>query len=559
MMDYTRTKINEYAIATQIGNVVYTLYFGTADANINTYSDLFDIIKSTVTTSSWKNASWYHTTEGQTTSTTFPSVSDVNSARLFFKYAYLFNSYQPNDRTMYREDITLPAIANFVINRDKTEQENDAFKLHKAYTNRLDKFYHVTNWDMLGDNVEEREINIKINHIINMMASAGANSYVSTGIPRQKDEEWKGWENPEITSIANQDSYQFKLKYAWSRSGGEKFPEMNYRMGLDMRLSNYGVGTIQGSNYYTNVQEGVTYYGRYSFNNWWNTPNILDVIVTERTNCRIDSSYFTNTSKRLPTHGDNPTVSIVDRITSPIYEDLRIFNSFFQQVFNYAMSFDRRGYREPGRKKETLRYDLYYTDNVLHFDDFPFQIPSFIRSTFYFYTWCFTYSPSTYYYQITSNLAPSSWNSMDKININHSHGIKDEYINIQRFWYDHWMFCEQFPTSYAVQGLNRPSKNENGSRDKVKAHPIFNGLVPITAKNNQEQPVYIDIYYFSPSVGNFDSFCSEIINDIDQTNTSGRILKCTAIYPLEWKFNLNKMTKVQSDNLKKYNKINYIE
>lgn len=559
MMDYTRTKINEYAIATQIGNVVYTLYFGTADANINTYSDLFDIIKSTVTTSSWKNASWYHTTEGQTTSTTFPSVSDVNSARLFFKYAYLFNSYQPNDRTMYREDITLPAIANFVINRDKTEQENDAFKLHKAYTNRLDKFYHVTNWDMLGDNVEEREINIKINHILNMMASAGANSYVSTGIPRQKDEEWKGWENPEITSIANQDSYQFKLKYAWSRNGKEQFPELNYRMGLDMRLSDYGVGTIQGSNYYTNVQEGVAYYGRYYFNNWWNTPNILDVIVTERTNCRIDSSYFTNTSKRLPTHGDNPTVSIVDRITSPIYEDLRIFNSFFQQVFNYAMSFDRRGYREPGRKKETLRYDLYYTDNVLHFDDFPFQIPSFIRSTFYFYTWCFTYSPSTYYYQITSNLAPSSWNSMDKININHSHGIKDEYINIQRFWYDHWMFCEQFPTSYAVQGLNRPSKNENGSRDKVKAHPIFNGLVPITAKNNQEQPVYIDIYYFSPSVGNFDSFCSEIINDIDQTKTSGRILKCTAIYPLEWKFNLNKMTKDQSDNLKKYNKINYLE
>ena len=148
---------------------------------------------------------------------------------------------------------------------------------------------------------------------------------------------------------------------------------------------------------------------------------------------------------------------------------------------------------------------------------------------------------------------------MDKLNIIHSYGINDEYYNVHRFWYDHWMFCEQFPTSYAVQGLNRPSKNENGSRDKVKAHPIFNGLVPVTAKNNQEQPVYLDIYYFSPSVGNFDSFCSEIINDIDQTNTSGRILKCTAIYPLEWKFNLNKMTKVQSDNLKKYNKINYIE
>lgn len=562
MMDYTRTKINEYAIATQIGNVVYILYFGTSEATINTYEDLFTIIKNNVTEASWKNKSWTHTKVGTSVKTTLPAVNDNNAARIFYKYAYLFNSYKPNDRTMYRDGITLPPIATFVVNTDNTIESNNLFKLHKAYRNRLDDFYHVSSsFKLYGYDsaFDSGELNRKINYIPGPIdpenkPSSNVNDLKGPrGIPHQDGTSWKGWEkiNSEI-NVSHQN-------YQWSRSGNNVLPELNYRTHPIKWSLNSGMYSGTG-NMYTNVQEGTS-----SFNSWWNTPNILDITVTAKTNCRIDSSYFTNTSKRLPTYGDNPEVSIVDKITSPIFEDLKIFNSFFQQIYNYAVALDCRGYRGDGKKKETLLHDIANPNNVLMFDDFPFQIPSFIRSTFYFYTWDFTYDPNYYYNTYLSvgrdysHYKDNTWYDMEYMNeVSGGYRYTEDYkfLNVHRYWYDYWMFCEKFYTGHAKQGLVRFEDGDAGKtkENKVKAHPFFAGLVPITTSTNAEQPVYLDIYYISPE-GGFETFCDYIVSDINEIETEGRTFKYTKIYPLNWKFNLFKITNDQRNNLIKYNKL----
>ena len=548
MMDYTRTKINEYAIATQIGNVVYTLYFGTAEQNINTYEDLFNIIKANVTDGIWKGKYWAHNTSTGKATTTLPPVNDNNAARIFFKYAYLFNSYKPNDRTMYRDGITLPPIANFVVNREKTEQDNDAFRLHKAYTDHLDNFFHVTNWSR-GD---DKEMNLKINCISSFLADPSkSNQYNQYGIPRQKsDNKWSGWEKLDAERTYN-DSYDLKKKFTWSRGGTETFPELNYRI---IGGTNHFVSYEYMEQMTSNVQEGTT--GK-DFDLWWSTPNILDVVVTEQTRCRIDSSFFTNTSKKLPTYGDNPKVQIVDPITSPIYEDLRIFHSFFQQVFDYAQAMDKRGYRGDGKKKSILANDLEHLDNILKFDDFPFQIPSFTRSVFYFYSFAFAYSPATFYSRSEFNgKTTDTWYDMDDMNIFCDYSDCSPFRNIHRYWYDYWIFCDKFYTGHSKQGLSRPDQDENGIRAKVKAHPMFTGLAPINTNNGAEQPVHIDIYYISPS-RNFDSFCKNIVTDIDEIETSGRTFQTSRRFNLDWKFYLNKITPDQRTKLNTYKTILY--
>ena len=146
---------------------------------------------------------------------------------------------------------------------------------------------------------------------------------------------------------------------------------------------------------------------------------------------------------------------------------------------------------------------------------------------------------------------------MNNLDIYSIYGVAGEYCNTQRFWYDHWMFCEKFFNGYSRQGLVRPSANEAGSRAKVKAHPMFTGLTSITTKTNEEQPVRVVIYYISSTGSEFSSFCTRLVSDIDEAQTAGRTFKCTNAFYLDWKFNMNKMTKEQFDNLKKYNKIEY--
>ena len=567
MMDYTRTKINEYAIATQIGDVVYTLYFGTSEATINTYADLFAMIKDNVTNGVWKNKTWAHSTEGNTVKTTLPAVNDNNAARIFYKYAYLFNSYKPNDRTMYRDGITLPPIASFVVNPEQTADNNNLFKLHKAYQSQLNDFYHVSSsWDLYGYGgaFDEGEGNSKLYYISgptdpeNKPSSNVNDLKGPRGIPHQDGTSWKGWEK--ITGEKN----VTKQNYHWSRSGNDELPEPNYRVAT-LTPSPTPTSSSSSSNtnpIYSNVQGGTT-----AYNLWWKTPNILDVSVTAKTNCRIDSSYFTNTSKRLPTYGDNPEVKIVDKITSIIYQDLKIFNSFFQQVYNYATAFDRRGYRGSDKKKETFLHDIAYPNNILSFDDFPFNIPSFIRSSFYFYTWDFTYDPNYYYHTYQevgrnySRYSVNTWYNMDEMNEGqggYRYNDDVKYLNLHRYWYDYWLFCNKFYTGYGNQGLTRFEDGNAGKTKEtnVKAHPFFAGLVPITTNTNAEQPVNIDIYYISPN-SDFNRFLNYLISDINEIETGGRTFKYSKYYPLNWKFNLNKISNDQRNNLIKYNKLEF--
>ena len=88
---------------------------------------------------------------------------------------------------------------------------------------------------------------------------------------------------------------------------------------------------------------------------------------------------------------------------------------------------------------------------------------------------------------------------------------------------------------------------------------MFSGLTSINTSANKEQPVYVDIYYISPSsVGTFfDRFCNHLVVDINETETGGRTFKYTKYYPLDWKLNLNKMSNDQFNNLKKYNKLEF--
>ena len=522
MMDYTRTQINEYAIATQIGNVVYTLYFGTADQGINTYQQLFTNLKANAFNSSWSNNYFAHTTAGDVVNTAFPNIHDGNPARLLYKYAYLFSSYTPNDRTMYRDGVTLPPIASFVVDRDKTETVNTAYKLHKVYADKLTAFAQLT-W--------------KTNYNYSVQFGPGKVNVKwpkHEAFPHQKRDYWgrydgwNGWDSytPELIEAKH---------FVWSRKGNESFPDLNYRT----------FPIKQATNGYINIQEGNDNIDKRF---WWTVPNILDVKVTERTHCRIDSSYFINTSKKLPTYGDNPEVVISDKVTSIIYQDLKIFNSFFQQMFGYAMAIDGRGYYDSERKVNTYKYTCEHPYNILQFDDFPFQIPSFIRTMCYFDSWIFIYAPEGLNSNFRENTVRDRWLSTDYLT---------QYHAPARYWYDFWIFSNEFYNGWSRQGLARAAEGEASANVVMARQPMFNSLTTLPSKANSEQPAYLDIYYISPleAPAYFETFCQFLVSDIKETETGGRIFKNNSFFDLDWKFNLNKMTNDQLTNLKKYNKL----
>lgn len=526
MMDYTRTKINEYAIATQIGNVVYTLYFGTADANINTYEDLFTSLKNNVLKTSWDGITWPHTNAGEAINTSMPGVHDGHPARPFYKYAYLFSSFKPNDRTMYRDGITLPAIASFVVDRELTEQVNTAFKLHKVYTDKLDAFADLT-W------------NTGFSYLHLGPGKTDVTWPLHTAYPRQKldywgrYDGWSGWKDYTPTQI----TYDH---FVWSRKGTETFPNLNYRT-LPRKINLAG---------HVNIQEGNDLILQ---REWWYVPNILDVQVTEKTHCRVDSSFFINTSKKLPTHGDNPDVKIVDNITSLIYKDLNIFNSFFQQMFGYAIAIDCRGYYESNRKVDTYISTCEHPYNILQFDNFPFQIPSFIRTMCYFDAWIYIYAPD--------GLSSQGLNSPLLINNRRDKWLSTDFLTQDhrpaRYWYDFWLFSNEFYNGWKRQGLARATEGEADANIVMSRQPMFNSLTDLPKKANTEQPVYVDIYYITPTknFSEFETFCQFLVSDIKEIETSGRIFKNNALFDLNWKLNLYKMSNDQLNNLKKYNKL----
>ncbi len=91
----------------------------------------------------------------------------------------------------------------------------------------------------------------------------------------------------------------------------------------------------------------------------------------------------------------------------------------------------------------------------------------------------------------------------------------------------------------------------------MSRQPMFNSLTNLPKKANTEQPVYVDIYYITPTknFSEFETFCQFLVSDIKEIETSGRIFKNNALFDLNWKLNLYKMSNDQLNNLKKYNKL----
>lgn len=516
MMNYTRTKVNTYAICQQIGNVVYTLYFRTAGKEYDKYYKVFDAIKRGLQANPNWSSKLAHTSEGSTTKTTLPAVNDQSQLRILYTYAYLFKSFKPQDPAMYMSGITLPPIANFVVHTEpsisgaegNTNSTNVAYALHEKYKDQLDKYYSFCQYHW----------------------------HVPQTRPHQKND-WKndfdGWGGTNDLNTSNMNSSVWQ----WTRhDNNATFQDEEYRA-----LNN-------GMNVNT---------GRYGFNsNWWSVPNILDVNVVEKNPCRIDSSYFVDMSKSFPVKGDNPTMTIVDKVTSALYSDLASFHSLFQDMFGYAMSYDARGYTiRSSSKAKTLEADMDAPNSkYLSFDDFLIKIPRVCRDIAYFNAFNWLYK-GTY----TSAGTTFTYDYSDTFKSVGSYNASSYTTE----WYSYWLFTDELYMDYGHQGLYGPRSGKY-YRDNMMKKPFFKGLVDKLPKANEEQYVFIEIDYLSSSRGtSSNATVSEVLEDlatnVRQVATNNRPFRATSRYTLGWKFNLNSITGDQVTKLTKYNALKLYE
>lgn len=511
MMNYSRTKINSFAICQQIGNVVYTLYFRTAGSQYKTYADIANAIKTGVASNSKMSGKLTHATQGKDVTTTLPAVNDQSQARVLYTFAYLFKSYKPEDPLLYRKDITLPPIFNLCVNVKKTETQNKAFALHAKYKTQLDSYYDFILF----------------------------HRYVPKKYPEQKNDykgDFDGW-----GSFVSVDNTVPGSVWQWNRYDGSTFANEDYRI-----VENTG----------HNVETGLGYFN----SDWWSTPAILDISITEKTPCRIDSSYFNDLAKSFPTKGDNPTVTIIDKVSAPVYSDLSMYNGLFQKMFGYATALDGRGYHGSSKKDGQLKEDLSNpTGAYLTFDDFPVRFPRLYRTMAYF-------NAFNLLFEAHSNKDPNkfvnfkgnTWYDISNANSSMNIWSKTEHLD----WYKDWIFSDVVYSSYGSQGLER-IVNSSDYRKKLQEQPFFKGLDDKTVKANDAQYVYLNIYCISPlnneyrKTGSYgvEGYLALLAQDAQQAHGSVRLFRTTRIFDLDWKFNLNDMSKDQADKLKKYNSI----
>lgn len=549
MMDYKRVKINEYAIARQDGTTIYTLYFS-FHPEYDTYEDMFRKMSSSVS----------HL-PGDVNNTNFKNdiytqelkYVNVNvKAEEFFKYAYLFSELNPDDKTMYMQGITLPPIANLVVDDDPNASDNEVIDMHHVYAKELDEFYE-----------------------------SSQKLYTFNSYPKQSNTDlcyFDGW-NKEEKDDEKIDMSDLKCSdLHWQKNQeGSKLLQMTYR---------------QRDYSYDNVQIGLEGYSAPKIPEWWNCPTILDLSVQYRVDYRIDTSYFSGSGKQV-SDNEKPTVEIIDRITYAMVDDIYKMKSFLQECHDVAVSYHFTGYcdcekyfwnnqckkgSDAAKKVARLTRSVDNPNAFISNSSFPFRLPELTRSLHYFYAWKFIHRPERYV--LTGGKNPSLHPLSYKPNSTYvfQEPDKDTYYSLKdvnsnagydfpTYWFRYWLRSNGVPAQIEEQGIERALVRKEGAGDSrfnflIEQNKWFTDV----SKLSKTPPVTyfnIDIFYLSPRRDSrfFLDHCKKIAENIAQnkndSENAGRIFHTTMKYELNWNFKMMKLNEQHHEKLNKNKKLEF--
>ena len=363
-MLYERKSLEEYTIAYQLGDTIYDLCFKT-DPNYSTYEELFTNIMACY--NSGISASG---PSSSASSSVFPIMTSSSTAQRFGWYSYLFVPQTPNDANRYNTNVKLPAIAAFVLS---TAEEHRTAAMAK-HLFLMTQFSMMRDYSNLYTNAPIKKIPHQNDHVGSYRDDFSINGSwddidcdynqdffngTQGGIIRDYS---KSWKNLDLRS------------YTVSRRASTN-PDMFEPCG---QILGHGL---------TLPDEYRTYFAQ----QYWAVPNLLEVSTTRSKTAVITIKSFGEKQSDWEDYNGSrnsiATVTITDKATPAMYDDIKMFFDFFKKCTEIAAYPLNRGY---SHKKNILKklYSADYAHACLQFDnDFPYTINKSLPWTHYFNAW----------------------------------------------------------------------------------------------------------------------------------------------------------------------------
>lgn len=346
---YSGVTLSDYSVCRQVGTRVYDLYFR-LDHMYATYKMLMQTI------SDESDKCGVGIGFGADNVTVDPSnavitskLSSINLNRYFAfrNRSYLFDSYKPNDPSLYATDVTLPPIAMMAVNGRES----------------IDDYYNAMIPEWLAVN---ESFYYQYAHLLHYQQRAKWLTIDKFTVPYNTD--------VRITNLSMLAPASMRV----SQSNG-MYVSMN-----DSELTNiFASGNAVNRNTLSAMQSSWRHEGVQTRPPCeWNTPALIQV-SSDLLN-RVNESHFSSTAhiKSVAFVKANPVICIQDRVSPCVMKENKVFASFFTQLRGYAEWFAGLDEKERGVVRESItEYDrqhnqLPQVENVyLTMDDTPFAIP----------------------------------------------------------------------------------------------------------------------------------------------------------------------------------------
>ena len=359
-MLYKRTSLEEYAIAHLLGDTIYDLCFKT-DPNYSTYDEMFRTIMSCYNSGIDPIAS-----TSSKSSLVFLIKTSASTAQQFGWYSYLFVSQKPNDPLRYNENVTLPAIATFKLATDPSHR-TAAMAKH---------LFLMTQFSMMKD-ASNRYTNAPVKRVPHQINIAG---------PADK---FTGWDDIKC---------EYGKEFFDGTKGGIIRDYSRSWNNLDLR--SYSVTRRSNSNpaFFEPCGNGLgnnlstpDAYRSYFEEQCWAVPDLLSVTSTQNKAPVITIKSFESKESEWEDYRGSrteiATVTITDKATPAMYEDIQMFYKFFKKCTEIAAYPLSLGYSH----KTAILKQLYTAEKAhscLQFDEnFPYTINMSLPWTHYFISW----------------------------------------------------------------------------------------------------------------------------------------------------------------------------
>lgn len=357
MMSFARKMLkNDYAICLQTGSPIYTLYFRLYSGRKN-YAEILSNsdrnLRSLFSGPTIKN----ETTSMSNTVETYHYTLEEAA-----KYAYWFAPYRPTDRKAYHTGITLPPIVYAVLDWNRAKYKYQELSLYTTYAVRL--------IDM--DNAVKK-------------TWAPSQRPVQHGKSFHLKED-KEWTTNDMGTASEQSAMNSLFRDGFVPVAGLTYESNFTNLGARMKD-----GTMEGI--YTTVDG----YYRASFPKLSSgkiiPPNIIKLTVTYP-KWRYDSTSIGQYSNKTiggktfsrPELSYSTKWTIIDEATPAMFNDIKRYHDFYQDLFDYAIVFHSRGYSHKYDQYERLiKYT--YRNNQFATNNFPYTITKSTLATWWMWHW----------------------------------------------------------------------------------------------------------------------------------------------------------------------------